>query len=106
TRLALAVAAEAAGDFPDGVWFVDLVPVNHPAMVRSAGAAALALGEQQGRSIDDSVLAALADRRALLVLDNCEHLPDGVAPFVERLLARCPPPSVRAPRPRPPLALR
>jgi DNA-binding CsgD family transcriptional regulator len=90
TRLALAVAADLAGDFEDGVWFVDLVPVTDPAMVGSAVAAALGLGEQQGRSIDDSVLAALADRRALLVLDNCEHLSDGVAPFVERLLARCP----------------
>jgi predicted ATPase/DNA-binding CsgD family transcriptional regulator len=90
TRLALAVAADLAGDFEDGVWFVDLVPVTDPAMVGAAVAAALGLGEQQGRSIDDSVLAALADRRALLVLDNCEHLSVGVAPFVERLLARCP----------------
>ncbi len=90
TRLALAVAADLAGDFADGVWFVDLVPVTDPAMVGSAVAAALGFGEQQGRSIDDSVLAALADRRVLLVLDNCEHLGDGVAPFLERLLARCP----------------
>ena len=90
TRLALAVAADLAGDFENGVWFVDLVPVTDPAMVGAAVAAALGLGEQQGRSIDDSVLAALADRHALLVLDNCEHLSDGVAPFVERLLARCP----------------
>ena len=90
TRLALAVAADLAGDFADGVWFVDLVRVTDPAMVGSAVAAALGLGEQQGRSIDDSVLAALADRRALLVLDNCEHLCNGVTPFVERLLARCP----------------
>src|SRR5215813_8073160 len=90
TRLALAVTADLAGDFEDGVWFVDLVPVTDPAMVGSAVAAALGLGEQQGRSIDDSVLAALAERRALLVLDNCEHLTGGVAPFVERLLARCP----------------
>jgi predicted ATPase/DNA-binding CsgD family transcriptional regulator len=90
TRLALAVAADLAGDFDDGAWFVDLVPVTDPAMVGSAIAAALGLGEQQGRSIDDSVLAALADRRALLVLDNCEHLSEGVAPYVERLLARCP----------------
>jgi predicted ATPase/DNA-binding CsgD family transcriptional regulator len=90
TRLVLAVAADLAGAFPDGVWFVDLVPVTDPAMVAAAVAAALGLGEQQGRSIDDSVPAALADRRALLVLDNCEHLADGVAPFVERLLARCP----------------
>jgi predicted ATPase/DNA-binding CsgD family transcriptional regulator len=90
TRLALAVAADLAGNFDDGVWFVDLVPVTDPAMVGSAIAAALGVGEHQGRSIDDSVLAALADRHALLVLDNCEHLSDGVAPFVERLLARCP----------------
>ncbi|HKA83043.1 MAG TPA: LuxR C-terminal-related transcriptional regulator, partial [Acidimicrobiales bacterium] len=90
TRLALAVATDLAGDFTDGVWFVDLVPVTDPAMVGSAVAAALGLGEQQGRTIDDSVVAALADRHALLVLDNCEHLADGVAPFVERLLARCP----------------
>jgi predicted ATPase/DNA-binding CsgD family transcriptional regulator len=85
-----------AGDLEDGVWFVDLVPVTDPAMVGSAVAAALGLGEQQGRSIDDSVLAALVDRRALLVLDNCEHLSDGVAPFLERLLARCPRVSVLA----------
>jgi predicted ATPase/DNA-binding CsgD family transcriptional regulator len=90
TRLALTVAADAASDFEDGVWFVDLVPVTDPAMVGSAVAAALGLGEQQGRSIDDSVMAALADRHALVVLDNCEHLREGVAPFVERVLARCP----------------
>src|SRR5215472_9424448 len=96
TRLVLAVAADLAGDFEDGVWFVDLVPVTDPAMVGSAVAAALGVGEQQGRSIDDSVLAALAERRALVVLDNCEHLTGGVAPFVERLLARCPGLSVLA----------
>ncbi|MEU4427374.1 LuxR C-terminal-related transcriptional regulator, partial [Actinoplanes sp. NPDC024001] len=96
TRLVLAVAADLAGAFPDGVWFVDLVPVTDPGMVAAAVAAALGLGEQQGRGIDDSVPAALADRRALLVLDNCEHLADGVAPFAERLLARCPQVSVLA----------
>src|SRR6516165_4008410 len=80
TRLALTVAADLASDLEDGVWFVDLVPVTDPAMVGSAVAAALGSGEHQGRSIDDSVLAALADRRVLQVLDNCEHLSDGVAP--------------------------
>jgi predicted ATPase/DNA-binding CsgD family transcriptional regulator len=94
TRLALAVAADLAGDFEDGVWFTDLVPVTDPEMTGSAVAAALGVGEQQGHTIEDSVLAALADRRALLVLDNCEHLSGGVAPFAERLLARCPAVSV------------
>ena len=90
TRLALAVAAEAAGEYADGVWFVDLVPITDPAMVAAAVAAALGLGEQPGRGMDESVVAALADRHALLVLDNCEHVRDGVAPFLERLLAACP----------------
>ena len=90
TRLALAVAAEAAGDFADGVWFVDLVPITDPGRVGAAVAAAVGVGEQPGRSIDDAVLAALAERQALLVLDNCEQVRDGVAPFLERLLAACP----------------
>ncbi|HEV2784292.1 MAG TPA: LuxR C-terminal-related transcriptional regulator, partial [Actinophytocola sp.] len=90
TRLALAVAAEAAGEFADGVWFVDLVPITDPGRVGAAVADAVGVGEQPGRSLDEAVLAALADREALLVLDNCEHVRDGVAPFVERLLARCP----------------
>lgn len=90
TRLALAMAAESAGEYPDGVWFVDLVPITDPDMVATAVAGALGLGEQPGRGIDESVVAALADRHALLVLDNCEQVRDGVAPFVERLLATCP----------------
>ncbi|WP_437090525.1 ATP-binding protein [Streptomyces sp. enrichment culture] len=90
TRLALAVAAEVAGDFPDGVWFVDLVPVTDPGRVGAAVAAAVGVGEQPGRDVDDAVLAALADHRVLLVLDNCEQIRDGVAPFLERLLTGCP----------------
>ncbi|MER7368988.1 LuxR C-terminal-related transcriptional regulator, partial [Nonomuraea wenchangensis] len=90
TRLALAVAADAAGAYPDGVWFADLVPVTDPGMIAAAVAGALGLGEQPGRDLAESVAAALADRDALVVLDNCEHVLDGVAPFLERLLATCP----------------
>ncbi|MFG1948542.1 ATP-binding protein [Nonomuraea sp. NPDC048826] len=90
TRLALAVAAEAAGAYADGVWFVDLVPVTDPDLIATAVAVAVGLGEQPGHDLTDSVLAALADRHALLVLDNCEHLVDGVALFLERLLGACP----------------
>ncbi|GGP95775.1 ATP-binding protein [Streptomyces melanogenes] len=90
TRLALAVAAEVAGEFADGVCFVDLVPVTDPGRVGATVAAALGVGEQPGRGIDDVLVAALADRRLLLVLDNCEQVRDGVAPFLERLLVACP----------------
>ncbi|MEU5991493.1 LuxR C-terminal-related transcriptional regulator [Spirillospora sp. NPDC047418] len=96
TRLALAVAADAAGAFPDGVWFVDLVPVTDPDMVADAVAGALGLGEQPGRGMTESVASALADRHALLVLDNCEQVRDGVALFLERLLVACPRVSVLA----------
>jgi predicted ATPase/DNA-binding CsgD family transcriptional regulator len=90
TRLALAVAAEASGEFPDGVWFVNLVPVTDAGLLAAAVAGALGLGDQPGRGLDESVLAALADRHALLVLDNCEHVRDAVASFLERLLTTCP----------------
>ncbi|ULR55327.1 ATP-binding protein [Streptomyces deccanensis] len=90
TRLALAVAADAAGEFADGVWFVDLAPVTDPARVGAAVAAAVGVGEQPGRGVEESVSAALADRETLLVLDNCEQIREGVAPFLERLLVACP----------------
>ncbi|MDV5147218.1 LuxR C-terminal-related transcriptional regulator [Streptomyces sp. SBC-4] len=90
TRLALAVAAELADDFADGVWFVDLAPVTDAGRVGAAVAAAVGVGEQPGRGVDESLFAALADRHALLVWDNCEQIRDGVAPFLERLLAACP----------------
>jgi predicted ATPase/DNA-binding CsgD family transcriptional regulator len=90
TRLALSVAAEVAGRFPDGVWYVDLVPVTDALMIAPAIADSLGLGESQGRSAADNVLGWLAERAGLLVLDNCEHLLDGVVVLLERLLAGSP----------------
>ncbi|MFJ4090280.1 ATP-binding protein [Kitasatospora sp. NPDC089913] len=90
TRLALAVAAAAAGGFTDGVWFVDLAPVAAADRVAAAVAAVLGVGEQPGQGLDEAMCAALAERRTLLVLDNCEQVREGVAPFLERLLAACP----------------
>jgi predicted ATPase/DNA-binding CsgD family transcriptional regulator len=90
TRLALAVAATVTDRFVDGVWYVDLVPVTDNAMVADAVGAALGLGEQQGRSAEDTVTGWFGHRRTLLVLDNCEHLLDGVVALLERLLAEAP----------------
>jgi predicted ATPase/DNA-binding CsgD family transcriptional regulator len=90
TRLALSMVGDVAARFADGAWFVDLVPVTDPSMIASAIAAALGLGEHQGRSADDTLLGWLAVRETLLVLDNCEHLLDGVGVLLERLLAGSP----------------
>jgi len=89
TRLAIAVAAETV-EVADAVWFVDLVPISDPGMVAAAVAAVLGVAERPGGTIEDAVLARLGRSEALIVLDNCEHLVDGVAVFVERLLATCP----------------
>jgi predicted ATPase/DNA-binding CsgD family transcriptional regulator len=90
TRLALSVVTEVAGRYADGAWYTDLVPVTDPAMVGPAIAAALGLGERQGRSSEDTVLGWLAPRETLLVLDNCEHLLDGLPVLLERLMAGSP----------------
>ncbi|MEO5745920.1 MAG: LuxR C-terminal-related transcriptional regulator [Terracoccus sp.] len=86
TRLALQVAAELADRFADGVWYVDLVPTTDDSMVDAAIAEVLGIGERQGSSAAEDVVTWFAGRSALLVLDNCEHLLDGVVVLLERLL--------------------
>ncbi|MGO9032075.1 ATP-binding protein [Mycobacterium sp.] len=87
TRLALEVAARLADEFPDGVWFFDLAAVADPAVVPDAVAAVLGIIQQPGKSVANSVAAALEGRVRLLVLDNCEHVVDSVADLVEAILA-------------------
>jgi predicted ATPase/class 3 adenylate cyclase len=87
TRLALEVAARLADEFPDGVWFFELAAVTDPAAVPDAVAAVLGITQQPGKSVAESVAAALEGRLRLLVLDNCEHVLDAVADLVEAILA-------------------
>lgn len=90
TRLAAQIAAQAASEFGDGVWFVDLAPVSQPEVVPVAVLRALGLPDQPGRSALDTLLRFLGDRDALVVLDNCEHLIDACAALVRGLLGECP----------------
>ena len=90
TRLAIRVARDVADSFPDGIWFLDLVAVTDPGLIGLALAQTLGLTESQGRSIEDLMTGWLASRRVLLVLDNCEHVLEGVGVLLERLLASCP----------------
>jgi predicted ATPase/DNA-binding winged helix-turn-helix (wHTH) protein len=87
TRLAIELARSKLTSFTDGVWFVDLAPVVAPDRVALTVAATLGVREEPDRPIVDSVCARLERKRALLVLDNCEHLIDACAGFVESLLA-------------------
>lgn len=92
TRLALAVAAEAADrpdGFADGVWFVDLAPVTDPGQVPVAVAAALGVRPEGTAPLLDLLADRLQGRRVLLVLDNFEQVL-GAAPGLATLLAACP----------------
>ena len=88
TRLATEVAARLADEFPDGVWFFELAAVTDPAAVPDAVAAVLGITQQPGKSVSESVAAALEGRVRLLVFDNCEHVLDAAADLVEAILAQ------------------
>ena len=87
TRLALEVAARLADEFPDGVWFFELAAVADPAAVPDAVAAVLGITQQPGKSVGQSVAAALEGRIRLLVFDNAEHVRDAAADLIEGILA-------------------
>jgi predicted ATPase/DNA-binding SARP family transcriptional activator len=86
TRLALELVARVAGERPGGPWWCELAPVSADADV--PGAVGSAVGVESGG------IERIADRvgsgAALVALDNCEHVLDGVGHTVEGLLARCP----------------
>jgi predicted ATPase/transcriptional regulator with XRE-family HTH domain len=89
TRLAIAVARHNAGSFPDGVGFADLSSIDDASLVLAAIAAALGVREAADQPLQESLISFIADRRLLLVLDNCEHVAEA-APNVLDLLASCP----------------
>jgi predicted ATPase len=88
TRLATEVAARLADEFPDGVWFFELAAVTDPAAVSDAVAAVLGITQQPGKTVSESVAAALEGRVRLLVFDNCEHVLDAAADLIEAMLAQ------------------
>jgi non-specific serine/threonine protein kinase len=89
TRLALRLAESVSASFPDGVWFVDLVPVADPSRVASAVVSVLAgSAETEGQPVT-TLLGHLAAKRLLLVLDNCEHVLEACASLARELLERC-----------------
>jgi predicted ATPase/transposase len=86
TRLALEVVAPIADSYRDGICFCDLTAIARPAAVTRAIATAAGVSERAFRRLDDQLIEALAGRQQLLVLDNCEHIADGIAGIAERLL--------------------
>lgn len=90
TRLAAEIATRLASEFIDGVWYVDLAPLTDPEVVPIAAARVFGLGDHPGRSTMEALLRFVAERRMLVVLDNCEHLLDASAELIVGLAGAAP----------------
>jgi predicted ATPase/DNA-binding CsgD family transcriptional regulator len=90
TRIVLRAADAAAHRYADGIRLVELSALRDPGLLPHTIARRLGLAEQAPASQLDALLAYLAERRLLLILDTCEHLIDAVAELVEAILAAAP----------------
>jgi len=94
TRLATETARTLLGDLPDGVWLVELAAIGADGDVVQATLAGLGLrdallGARQSADPVDGLIAAIREREALLILDNCEHVIESAAAFADRVLGEC-----------------
>ncbi|HVV11271.1 ATP-binding protein [Amycolatopsis sp.] len=86
TRLARRVGRELTAGFPHGVWFVDLARAAEPGLVANVVAEALGVPDQSALSPESALVEFLAERKLLLILDNCEHLLQACAALVATVL--------------------
>jgi predicted ATPase/class 3 adenylate cyclase len=90
TRLMLEVAERVADRFADGAWLAELAPLSDPAQIASEIGRGLGVPEEPGQPAIRTISAFLAGKDLLLLLDNAEHLVDGVASVAEQLLGAAP----------------
>lgn len=89
TRLAVETAKRLPTRDMDGPWLVELAGLEDGSLVPTAVAQTLGVIATTTSTLD-AIVEVLHGRRSLLLLDNCEHLIDEVATFVERFLTTCP----------------
>jgi len=90
TKLALRAGRESARQYPDGVWLVELAPIQDPELVVQATFTALGLQDHSSSWAVATLSDYLAGKRPLLILDNCEHVHDAAAVLAGTLLRACP----------------
>lgn len=90
TRLSIESARTALPDFPQGVFFVPLAPLDNPTLMAVAVAQAMGYVGTGNISTMEQLKEGIGNKQLLIVLDNCEHLIEDVAPLVAYLLSVCP----------------
>lgn len=94
TRLAVETARTLLGDLPDGAWLVELAAIGADGDVAQAtldglGLRDALLGEAPNVESAERLIAAIREREALLILDNCEHVIESAAALAHRVLGEC-----------------
>jgi predicted ATPase/DNA-binding SARP family transcriptional activator/tetratricopeptide (TPR) repeat protein len=94
TRLATETARALLGDMPDGAWLVELAAIGADGDIAQATLTGLGLrdallGAAPSADLADGLIAAIREREALLILDNCEHVIEAAAKFADRVLGEC-----------------
>lgn len=90
TRLSLQLGAEVLPSFKDGVWLVELAPLDNPDRIVELVASTFDLRGAPGIPLQELITDYLRGKQLLLILDNCEHLIDGAARLANQLLRACP----------------
>ena len=89
TRLGLRLARQVAHRFADGTCLVELAPLTDANLLADTVVHALGVQDRSQRPLE-ALISYLADRRMLVLLDNCEHLGDACAKLVHALLTNAP----------------
>jgi predicted ATPase len=89
TRLAQEVGIQMLAGFPQGVWLIELAPLADPSLILSALAQVFGLQERPGNPLEAMIVDYLRAKKALLILDNCEHLIEACAHLADNLLHQC-----------------
>jgi predicted ATPase/DNA-binding XRE family transcriptional regulator len=90
TRLSIQAARVTLPNFSDGVFFVALAPLEDPNLLAPTIVQTLGFVERESKSPVERLKDGIGGKHILLVLDNLEHLIEGVAPLVSELLTSCP----------------
>ncbi len=90
TRLAIQVGYQLRDNYPDGVWFIPLDSLSEPSLVPQTVASAFDIREGADRTVLETLKFVLLRKTLLLILDNCEHLLEACAGFINNLLIHCP----------------
>jgi predicted ATPase/transcriptional regulator with XRE-family HTH domain len=90
TRLSIESARTALSDFPNGVFFAALAPLDSPALIAVTVAQAMGYVGAGNVSTVEQLKEGIGNKQLLIVLDNCEHLIEDVASLASALLSVCP----------------